>query len=223
MSGEGLLLDPHHGQRILSAGRPLGSARAAMILVHGRGASAEGILPLAYALSRPEFAFLAPEAAGGAWYPRSFLAPLAQNEPYLSSALGLLGTAVEQVTEAGIPPERLVLLGFSQGACLALEFAARNVRRYGGIVGLTGGLMGEEGTPRGFRGSLDGTPVFLGTAEPDPHVPLRRVEETSEALERLGARVTVRVYPGMGHTVNHDELRHVRALMDAIGNGAGGS
>jgi predicted esterase len=185
-----------------------------MILIHGRGASAESILQLARELDGPGFAFLAPQASGYTWYPYSFLAPIEQNEPFLSSALGLVGTAVEQALDAGVPSERLMLLGFSQGACLTLEFTARNPRRYGGVVGLTGGLIGPDETPRDYPGSLGGTPVFLGTSDPDPHVPVARVEETARVLERMGARVTTRVYPGRGHTVNEDELEHVRLMMD---------
>src|SRR5690606_35253733 len=145
----------------------------AMILVHGRGATAESMLPLAHALARPDFAYLAPQAAGHTWYPHPFLAPIPRNEPYLSSALRLLGSAVERVTAAGIPAERLLLLGVSQGACLAREFAARNARRYGGVAALTGGLIGPEGTPQDYPGSLEGTPVFIGSAVPDPHIPVQ--------------------------------------------------
>lgn len=208
--------DPHRGQPVATAGRALHEARAAMLLVHGRGADAESMLELAHHLPHPAFAFLAPQAAGSTWYPYSFLAPLEQNEPYLSSALGLLATVLERVGAAGVPPERLLLLGFSQGACLTLEFVARHPRRYGGVAALTGGLIGPEGTPRDYAGSLDGTPVFFGTADPDPHVPRARVEESARVLERMGAHVTTRVYPGMGHTVNPDELEHVRALMDDL-------
>jgi predicted esterase len=208
--------DPHRGQPAVAAGRPLERAEAAMILLHGRGASAEDILHLAAELERPDFAYLAPQAAGHTWYPYSFLAPLEQNEPYLSSALRLVGATVDRVLAAGIPSERLLLLGFSQGACLALEFTARNPRHYGGVAALTGGLIGPDGTPRDYPGSLAGTDVFLGTADPDPHVPRSRVEESARVLERMGARVTVRIYPGMGHTVNQDELDHVRSMMERV-------
>lgn len=215
--------DPHRGQPIVAAGRPLDEAGAAMILVHGRGGSAEGILQLARELDRPDVAYLAPRAAGNTWYPYSFLASLERNEPYLSSALRLVASAVDGVLAAGIPAERLLLLGFSQGACLTLEFVARNPRRYGGVAGLTGGLIGPDETPRDYPGSLAGTPVFLGTSDPDPHVPLARVEESAGVLERMGALVETRVYPGMPHTVNEDELDHVRTLMDRVlaGTGAG--
>ena len=213
--------DPHAGQRILAAGVPLAEARAAMMLVHGRGATAESILQLARELDRPGFAYLAPQAAGHTWYPYSFLAPIPQNEPYLGSALRLLGAVVEHVGGAGVPAERLVLLGFSQGACLTLEFTARNARRYGGVAALTGGLIGPDGTPRDYPGSLEGTPVFIGSADPDPHIPVSRVHESARVLEGMGAEVDARIYPGMGHTVNQDELERVRALMDRVLAGAG--
>ncbi len=207
---------PHLGQKVVAAGRALGEADAAMILVHGRGAPAEDILGIAGELDRPELAYLAPQATGYTWYPYSFMAPMEQNEPGLSSALALLGHLVDRVGEAGIPPERVVLLGFSQGACLSTEFAARNARRYGGIVALSGGLIGPPGTPREYPGDFAGTPVFLGCSDRDPHIPKERVDETAQVLERMGARVTEKIYPAMGHTVNEDELEHVRALLSDL-------
>lgn len=208
--------DPHSGRPIVAAGRPLEEAEVAMIMVHGRGGSADDILGLAEHFDRPDVAYLAPRAAGNTWYPYSFLAPLEENEPYLSSALRLLGSAVQLVEEAGIPSERLLLLGFSQGACLTLEFIARNPRRYGGVAGLTGGLIGPDGTPRDYPGSLDGTPIFLGTSDPDHHVPLARVEETASILGGMGAKVEMKVYPGMPHTVNADEVEYVRGMLDEV-------
>jgi len=209
--------DPHQGQPVLTAGEPLDKAKAAMIMVHGRGASAEDILSLTPELNQPGFAYLASQAAGYAWYPNSFLAPIASNEPGLSSGLAVIASLLEKLAEAGIPPERTILLGFSQGACLSLEFAARNARRYGGLAGLSGGLIGPDGTPRDYPGSLDGTPVFLGCSDVDPHVPKKRVELSAEVLQRLGGNVTTRLYPRMGHTVNRDEIRQVQDIMSALG------
>lgn len=184
-----------------------------MVLLHGRGDSAAGIMGLAQELAHPDYAFLAPQAAGGQWYPNRFIAPLASNEPWLSSALQSVADALAKAEEAGIPPERVVLLGFSQGACLALEYAARNARRYGGVAGLSGGLIGPDGTPRDYRGSLDGTPVLLGCSDVDFHIPLEQVHEAAAVLGRLGAQVDERIYPGMGHTINQDELDAVRDMI----------
>jgi len=206
----------HRGQPVLAAGRPLADADAAMVLVHGRGGSAEDILGLAAELGRPELAYLAPQAAGHSWYPYTFLAPLQQNEPGLSSGLDQLGALVAHLEQAGIPAERVVLLGFSQGACLSLEFAARNARRYGGVVALSGGLIGPPGTPRDYPGGLNGTPVFLGCSDRDPHIPKDRVDESAKVFERMGATVTERIYPGMGHTINEDELDFVRDLLTPL-------
>ena len=187
-----------------------------MILVHGRGAPAEDILSLGRELGRPDLAYLAPQAEGYSWYPYSFMAPMEKNEPGLSNGLALLGHLVERLGAEGIPPERTVLLGFSQGACLSLEYAARNARRFGAVVGLSGGLIGPPGTPRDYSGSFDGTPVFLGCSDRDPHIPLARVQETTQVLTRMGASVTERIYPAMGHTVNEDELEQVRELLAGL-------
>ncbi len=185
-------------------------------MVHGRGASAEDILSLAHELDQPGFAYLAPEAAENTWYPNRFLVPLAENEPWLSSALTLVRSVLTEITDSGLPAERVMLLGFSQGACLALEFAARNNRRYGGIVGLSGALIGPDDTPRDYPGSLAGTPVFLGCSDVDPHVPKERVEQTAEVLRRLGGEVTQRFYPNMDHSVNPDEMDFVRGMMQKL-------
>lgn len=207
---------PHRGQPVLATGRPLGEAEAAVVMVHGRGAGAEDILSLAGELRRPELAYLAPQAAGHTWYPYSFLAPMERNEPGLSSGLEVLGHLLAHLESAGIPAERTVLLGFSQGACLASEFAARNARRYGGVVAFSGGLIGPPGTPRDYPGSFAGTPVFLGCSDRDPHIPRERVAESRDVFRRMGAKVTERIYPAMGHTVNEDELEFVRDLLEKL-------
>lgn len=207
--------DPHAGGPLLTAGRPTAEARGALILIHGRGATAESILDLAEYLRHPALAYLAPQAAGNTWYPYSFLEPMARNEPYLSSALSRVGAVVAEVEAAGIPAERIFLGGFSQGACLASEYVARNARRYGGLIAFSGGLIGPAGTPRDYAGSLDGTPVFLGCSDVDPHIPLGRVEETAAVLARLGARVDKRIYPRLGHTINQDEIDAAAALLAA--------
>jgi predicted esterase len=206
-------MDPHDGQPVLHYGAPIESARLAAICVHGRGASAEDILGVATEIGADEIAYLAPQAADRTWYPYSFLAPIAKNEPWLTSALGLLATLVNQLESQGYGSERIVLLGFSQGACLSLEFAARNPGRYAAVVGFSGGLIGPPGTARDYQGSLGGTPVFLGCSDVDAHIPLERVHETTGVLRRMGATVDERIYKGMGHTINTDELEAVRRLL----------
>lgn len=207
---------PHQGLPVLTAGEPLASARAAMIMVHGRGATAADILLLAEELPRPGFAYLAPEAAGNAWYPNSFLAPMTSNEPGLSSGLALIASLLKQVSKAGIPAERVVIVGFSQGACLLLEFVARHARCYGGVIALSGGLIGPDGTPRDYSGSLAGTPVFLGCSDIDPHIPKDRVLHSAEILQALGGQVTAKLYPRMGHTINRDEILVARGIVDKV-------
>lgn len=206
----------HQGQPVLAAGAPLDQAKAAMILVHGRGASARDILQLTLEFDQPDFAYLAPEARGSQWYPNRFTAPIESNEPYLTSALQFIADTLAHVEQAGIPAEKTILLGFSQGACLALEFAARNARRYGGLVGLSGGLIGPPGTVFEYEDSLENTPVFLGCSDVDFHIPVERVHESTEALRRLGADVTERIYPNMDHTVNQDEIDFVKGMMASL-------
>jgi phospholipase/carboxylesterase len=208
----------HQGQPVLAAGEPLDKARAAMIMIHGRGASAHDILSLAVELDQPGFTYLAPQAAGNTWYPNRFMAPIASNEPWLSSALAVIKTLFDTLASANISAERTILLGFSQGACLSLEYAARKARRYGGLVGLSGGLIGPDDTPRDYPGSLAGTPVFLGCSDVDFHIPKERVDFTAEVLQRLGGSVTERLYPNMDHTVNQDEIEFVRGMMAALRN-----
>jgi phospholipase/carboxylesterase len=207
----------HQGQQVLTAGAELDGAGAAMVMIHGRGATARDILTLAPELDQPGWAFLAPQAAGGTWYPYPFTAPIEQNEPWLSSALAVVGEVLARIAWAGIAPERTVLLGFSQGACLTLEYAARNARRYGGVAGLSGGLIGPDGAERDDRGSFDGTPVFLGCSDHDPHIPAERVRHTARTLEALGADVTTVLYRDLDHSVNEDEIQHVRRIMSRLG------
>ncbi|HZQ99113.1 MAG TPA: alpha/beta fold hydrolase [Chloroflexota bacterium] len=212
--------DPHAGQPVLAAGEPLARARVAVVMLHGRGATAESILDLAEPLATPGVAYLAPQAAGGAWYPYRFMDPVRQPEAWLTSALAAVDRALVRVERAGVPAERTVLLGFSQGGCLALEYAARHARRYGGVVGLSAGLIGPPGTRWDYPAAFAGTPVFLGCAAVDPHIPRARVDESADALRRLGADVTERIYPGMGHTVNQDEVDWVRDLLTGLTAGA---
>lgn len=212
---------PHAGQPVLAAGEAPERATAGMVLLHGRGASAEDILTLVPELAAPGWAFLAPQAAGNTWYPNPFRAPIEANEPWLSSALDVIAGLLDHLGGAGLPPERVVLLGFSQGACLTLEFAARNARRYGGVAGLSGGVIGPDGAPREDRGSLAGTPVFLGCSDQDPHIPAYRVHHAADVLRELGAEVTAVLYPGLGHAVNGDEIEHVRGIMGRLVAAAG--
>lgn len=205
-------------------GAPPGEARAAVVLVHGRGGSPEDMLGLAAALARapgrPDglagIAWSALRAPGRTWYPFGFMEPMERNQPDLDRSLAAVGSAVEELEAEGIPVERIVLTGFSQGACLSLEHAARNPRRYGGLVGLSGGLIGPPGTPRDYEGSLAGTPVFLGCSDRDPHIPESRVRETGEVLAGLEGRVTTRIYPGMGHTVNEDEIAEMTKILTEL-------
>jgi phospholipase/carboxylesterase/glyoxalase family protein len=208
--------NPHQNQPVLATGQSVEKAEAAVVMIHGRGATAESILSLAQEFNRPELAYLAPQAAFNAWYPQRFIAPIESNEPYLSSALAKIAAVLDHLAGQGIPAERTILLGFSQGACLALEFAARNPRRYGGVVALSGGLIGPLGKTFTYDGSLAGTPVFLGCSDVDFHIPVERVHESADVLAALGGVVTKRIYPDMGHTVNQDEVDHVRQQIAGV-------
>lgn len=197
-------------------GEGLDEAGAAMLMLHGRGATAEDILSLAGEFDQRGFTYLAPQAAENTWYPNRFTAPIEANEPWLSSALEAVGYVFSQIVDAGIAPERILLLGFSQGACLALEYSARNARRYGGIAGLSGGLIGPDDLQRDYSGSLMGTPVFLGCSDVDFHIPKERVDQAAEVLRALGGEVTKRLYPNMDHTINQDEIDFVRGMMQSL-------
>jgi predicted esterase len=209
-------IDPHYDQPILTSGEPLESARLAMLMIHGRGASAEDILSISGQLSRPDFAYLAPQAADNAWYPLPFTASFSENEPWLSSALDRIDHTLDQIHQAGIPVEKTILLGFSQGACLTLEYCARNPQRYGGIVGLSGSLIGLDHENHDARGSFEETPVFLGCSDADSYVEKEYVMRTAEVFRRMGASVTERFYTQMGHTVNQDELDFVKGMMKIL-------
>ena len=216
MSAPGASGDPHAGLPPLRLGAAPGEAEAAVLLVHGRGGSPEGIAEFARVLARPLTTWVAPAAQHGSWYPYSFMAPVVQNQPWLDSALGVLGSSVSQLENEGIPSDRILLLGFSQGACLATEFTARNARRWGGLAALSGGLIGPPGSSFDFGGSLEGTPAFFGCGDPDPHIPRDRVEESGRVFASLGADVDVRIYEGLGHAVNNEEIEAVRALLNNL-------
>ena len=209
-------MDPHAGQRVVEAGAPLGQSPVVVILAHGRNAAPEHILDLVPRLARPHVTYLAPAAAGRTWYPHSFLAELASNEPGLSSGLGVLASLVARVEAAGIPRPRIVLLGFSQGACLTAEFALRHASRYGGVVVYSGGVVGPPGTAWHESGRFNGTPMLFGCSDRDSHVPEARVTESANLCARMGAAVTTRIYPGMGHLVNDDEIAWTQGLIDAL-------
>ena len=205
--------DPHANPSILQAGAPIDEARIVAILLHGRGASAQDILTLSEEFSGRDVAYLAPQAAGQTWYPYSFLMPLEQNEPSLGSALKVIATVLASLAPKGFPPQRVALMGFSQGACLALEFAARHAQRYAAIAAFSGGLIGPPGTARNYSGAFAGTPVFLGCSDVDPHIPVERVHESAEVFTRMGAVVDKQIYPHMGHTINEAEIDAVDALL----------
>jgi predicted esterase len=202
----------HQGQPVLALGAALNQARLAVIMLHGRGANAESILSLTPDFETDDVAYFAPQAANNTWYPYRFLESIERNEPWLSSAFQAIDAVVAQITPI-LTPDRLVFLGFSQGACLAGEYVARHARRYAGLAVLSGGLIGPDDTPRDYAGSLAGTPVFIGCSDIDPHIPLARVQTTAQVLRQLGGTVTEQIYPGMDHTVCPDEIDHVRQML----------
>ena len=214
--------DPHANGPVLQTGSPIQDASLAVVLLHGRGGSAEDILGLASAFDLKDVAYFAPQAAGHSWYPLSFMAPREANEPNLSSALAKVSRIVEGIEQAGIRRNRIVIAGFSQGACLATEFVATHAAQYGGLIAFTGGLIGPPGSvKRNGRYSgheLDGMPTLLSSGDPDPHVPWERVEESASILGAMGASVTLRRYPGRPHTVTAEELDDARRLLDEARN-----
>lgn len=200
-------------KNILHAGKQLGEARNVLIMLHGRGASAEDILSLAAYLNVPDFTLLAPQADGNTWYPYSFLAPQAQNEPWLGSSLAMINDTVNDVIAAGIEKPNIYFLGFSQGACLTLEYVTRHAGKWGGVVAFTGGLIGDTLQPAAYPGDFNGTPVFIGTGNPDPHVPVKRVQDTRAVLQAMHAAVTLKIYDGMAHTVSQDEIDQANSVV----------
>jgi|SRR5690242_772357 phospholipase/carboxylesterase len=202
-----------HTKKIITAGRKIEQAKKVLIMVHGRGGNARDILSLSGHLQVNDFALLAPEATSYTWYPFSFLAPPQQNEPWLSSALALLREIINDINANGISSENIYLLGFSQGACLTLEFAARNATRFGGVVAFTGGLIGDKIYADNYKGDFNGTPIFIGTSDPDPHVPVARVNDTVAILKKMNANVAVKIYPNMGHTISKDEIDTVNEII----------
>ena len=206
---------PHQGQQLVTGGTALEDAEAALVLTHGRGATARGMIQLADEVDQDGVAALAPQAARRTWYPNSFLEPVERNEPGRSSGLQAISDAIDAANDAGIPTERVMLIGFSQGGCLASEYLARNPRRYGGLAALSGGLIGEDLDDE-YPGDLEGTPVFLGCSDVDPHIPAERVHETAAVFESMDADVTKRLYEGMGHGINEDEMAAVSDMVAAL-------
>jgi len=203
-----------HIENIVTAGKALGEANKALIMLHGRGGgSAEDILSMSSYLNVKDYVLVAPEATNNSWYPYSFLMPPAQNEPWLSSALSLLKDVVTDLNNKGISSENIYFMGFSQGACLVLEYVTRNATKYGGVAAFTGGLIGDKIYSENYKGDFSGTPVFIGTGNPDTHVPVERVYETANILKNMNAFVTEKVYNRMGHTINEDEIQNANDLV----------
>jgi phospholipase/carboxylesterase len=202
-----------HSKNIITGGKDIREASKVLLMIHGRGGSAQDILSLSSYLEVEDFTLVAPQATNNTWYPYSFMAPPAQNEPWLSSALNLLKEIVDEIKSKGISAENIYFLGFSQGACLTLEFVTRNATQCGGVVAFTGGLIGDKIYPENYQGDFNGTPVFIGTSNPDPHVPVERVYATSNILKNMNASVTEKVYNNMGHTINQDEITLANSLV----------
>lgn len=202
-----------HKRQLIWSGKKFEDASKVLVMIHGRGASAEDILSIADHLDVSEFALLAPQATNHSWYPHSFLAQPGQNEPWLTSALDLLNDIVHDVLAKKFSSENIYFLGFSQGACLTLEYVTRNANRYGGVVAFTGGLIGDKIYHDNYKGDFSGTPIFLGTSDPDPHVPVERVNETAGILEKMNAQVTKKIYKNMGHTINQDEINEANKIL----------
>jgi phospholipase/carboxylesterase len=202
-----------HQKQVITAGKDLQEAKKALIMLHGRGASAEDIIGLASNLQVKNYALIAPQATNYTWYPYPFLAPPTQNEPWLSSALAVVKEIVQDLNQAGISDDNIYFAGFSQGACLTLEFVARNARKWGGVAAFTGGLIGDRIYAENYKGDFSGTPVFIGTSDPDPHVPVERVHDSAVILKNMKAAVTEKIYPNMGHTINRDEIEKANSLI----------
>jgi predicted esterase len=207
---------PHQGMPVRYGGSPVERAKGGMIMLHGRGAGAHDMLKLAEAFDEPQFFYAAPEAREQSWYPYDFADPVSDNEPGITSGLVVIDDMLKGLSALALPPEQIILFGFSQGACLVLEYAARNPRRYGGVVALSGCLLGPGDEPHDFEGSLEDTPVFLGSGEGDPHFPAQRVTAAADALTSLGAEMTMRLYPEPGHAVNDDEIRRIKGMIQAV-------
>ncbi len=202
-----------HTKHIITGGTELTKASRAIIMLHGRGANAEDILSMAHYLTLKDFALLAPQATNNTWYPYSFVAPIQQNEPWLSSALDVIGQTVADINAQGISTENIFFLGFSQGACLSLEYVTRNATHYGGVIAFSGGLIGDKIYPEHYKGNFRQTPVFIGSSNPDFHIPVPRVYASANILKDMGALVTEKLYDNMGHTINEDELQHANNIL----------
>jgi phospholipase/carboxylesterase len=204
-----------HKKQIITAGPPLDKAKGALVMLHGRGGTADNIISLAGEFNIEDLAIVAPQASNQSWYPYSFMMPIAQNQPALDSALQIIGDIVEDLITKGIPAEQIYFAGFSQGACLTLEYVARNAKRFGGVIAFTGGLIGKELETANYKGDFNNTPILITTGDPDPHIPLTRVEESAAILRNLNADITVKVYKGRPHTITGDEIELVNRLIFA--------